>query len=123
MPFAAYLVALCVVVLARVSELFRVIRLRLACAQGIGDGQHRAVGLLEKMSLSRPGSIQPMLPALVYFVWCKFLFRRPTSTGYRRRSHWRFFRSNVLWSLDIPRVLTRQIDDRKTHPRDKISAF
>ena len=37
-PFAAYQVALRVIVLAGVGELFRVIRLRLARAQGIGDG-------------------------------------------------------------------------------------
>ena len=39
-PFAAYLIALRVVVLACVRELFRVIRLRLARAQRIRDGQH-----------------------------------------------------------------------------------
>ena len=39
-PLAAYLVPLRVVVLAGVAELFRVIRLCLARAQRIGDGQH-----------------------------------------------------------------------------------
>jgi hypothetical protein len=40
MPFPAYLVAFCVVILASVAELLRVVCLRLACTQGIGNGQH-----------------------------------------------------------------------------------
>src|SRR5215469_8317327 len=39
-PLAVYLVALRVIVLAGVRELFGVIRLGLACTQGIRDGQH-----------------------------------------------------------------------------------
>ena len=40
MPFAVNLVSLRVIVLARIAKLFRVVGLGLACAEGIGDGQH-----------------------------------------------------------------------------------
>src|ERR1700730_6896943 len=40
MPFASDSLSFCVVVLPRIAELFRVIRLCLTCAQRFGDGQH-----------------------------------------------------------------------------------
>src|SRR5215472_19055900 len=46
-PLATNLVRFRVIVLAGVAELFRVVRLGLACAERIGDGQHGRVDLLE----------------------------------------------------------------------------
>jgi len=74
-PFASYLVALCVVVLAGVAELLRVIRLGLACVRGL-EMVSTCVGLLEEVPLSRPGPFQRVLAALGYFMWREFLFQR-----------------------------------------------
>src|SRR5438270_7730529 len=102
MPLSAYLVALRVVVLTSIGELFRVIRQRLACAQRIGNGQHLRVGLPEEMPLPRTGSFQFLFAVLLHFLLREFLFR-PTASSRRGRCCFRrLFRADLRWSLEEP---------------------
>src|SRR5215831_6752812 len=57
-----------VIVLAGVTELFRVVRLGLACAERIGDGQHGRVGLLEIPLLSRGSSARFLLDVRLFLL-------------------------------------------------------
>jgi hypothetical protein len=68
LPLAGNLVCLGVVVLAgRYKTLRRGTRLGLACAKGIGDGQHGRVGLLEIPLLPQSPSAQFVLAVLLPF--------------------------------------------------------
>jgi hypothetical protein len=113
MPFATNLVRLGVVVLARIAELFRVVRLGLACAEGIGDGQHDAVGLLEIPLLPCWFSAEFVLAVLLAFVPRNFSIDTIVSAQSSCHGLWRLSRFDLNGSFKVRGVLLRQADDRE----------
>jgi len=104
MPLSAYLVALRVIVLAGIGELFRVIRQRLDCTEWIGNGQHRGVGLPEEVTLPCTGSFQFLFAILLGFVLRMFLFWPASSSRRGRCCFLRLVRVDLRWPLDEPRM-------------------
>src|SRR5208283_3754929 len=113
MPFAMNLVRLCVIVLARIAKLFRVVCLRLACTKGIGYGQHDSVGLLEIPFLPRWFSAQSVLGILLRFGPCNYSIHAIVCGQSSCHCLRRLFRFDLNGSSNMRRVLLRQADDRE----------
>ena len=108
-PLAMYLVAFRVVVLAGIRRTLP----RDTPVPGLRSGDWRWsalwLGLLEEVFLSRPGSFQLMFAVLAYFVLREFLFQPHCAPAAAAAAFGRFLRSDLRRSLDVPRMLTRQV--------------